>query len=158
MPLGCARGRDQLPRGDSRGELATGRELLRATGIAAELPGAVDIVDPARPELFGWAIREGLTNVVRHARASSCAVRLSPSSVEIVDDGVGALGVALLGSLVAGSLGMIKGLRVALAIVTAGFLLGGALALRYVPSRQPPSGARGLTVREAGRALTVPEP
>ena len=34
-------------------------------------------------------LREGLTNVVRHAHASSCAVKLSTSSVEIVDDGVG---------------------------------------------------------------------
>jgi len=71
------------------GELARGRELLRASGIAADLPTATDLVDPANQELFGWAVREGLTNVVRHARASSCAVRLSPSSVEIVDDGSG---------------------------------------------------------------------
>lgn len=34
--------------------------------------------------------REGLTNIVRHAHASSCAVRLSASCVEIVDDGIGA--------------------------------------------------------------------
>ncbi len=71
------------------GELATGRELLRAAGIAADLPGAADVVEPAHQELFGWVIREGLTNIVRHAHASSCTVRLSPSSVEIVDDGVG---------------------------------------------------------------------
>jgi len=71
------------------GELARGRELLRASGIAADLPTATDVVDPAHQELFGWAVREGLTNVVRHARASSCAVRLSPSAVEIVDDGHG---------------------------------------------------------------------
>jgi two-component system, NarL family, sensor histidine kinase DesK len=71
------------------GELATGRELLRAAGIAADLPRAVDVVDPAHQELFGWAVREGLTNIVRHAHASSCTVLLSPSSVEIVDDGVG---------------------------------------------------------------------
>jgi len=71
------------------GELATGHELLRAAGIAAELPSAVDVVGTAHQELFGWAVREGLTNVVRHARASTCAVRLSPSSVEIIDDGVG---------------------------------------------------------------------
>ncbi len=71
------------------GELATGRELLRAAGITADLPRAVDVVDPAHQELFGWAVREGLTNIVRHAHASSCTVRLSPSSVEIVDDGVG---------------------------------------------------------------------
>ena len=71
------------------GELATGRELLRAAGISADLPRAVDVVDPGQRELFGWAVREGLTNIVRHAHASSCAVRLSASSVEIVDDGVG---------------------------------------------------------------------
>ena len=71
-------------------ELARGRELLRAADIAADLPTAADVVDPANQELFGWAVREGLTNVIRHARASSCAVRLSPSSVEITDDGIGA--------------------------------------------------------------------
>jgi two-component system sensor histidine kinase DesK len=74
------------------GELATGREVLRAAGITADLPRAVDLVDPSRQELFGWVVREGLTNVVRHAHASSCAVHLSPSSVEIVDDGVGGTG------------------------------------------------------------------
>jgi two-component system, NarL family, sensor histidine kinase DesK len=71
------------------GELARGRELLRASGIAADLPTATDVVDPEHQELFGWTVREGLTNVVRHARARSCAVRLSRSAIEIVDDGVG---------------------------------------------------------------------
>ena len=71
------------------GELATGRELLRAAGIDADLPRAVDAVDLSNQELFGWVVREGLTNVVRHAHASACSVRLSPFSVEIVDDGVG---------------------------------------------------------------------
>jgi two-component system, NarL family, sensor histidine kinase DesK len=71
------------------GELAAGRELLRAAGIVADLPSAADVVEPAHQELFGWVIREGLTNIVRHAHASSCTVRLSPSSVEILDDGVG---------------------------------------------------------------------
>ena len=71
------------------GELARGRELLRASGIAADLPTATDVVDPQHQELFGWTVREGLTNVVRHARARSCAVRLSRSAIEIVDDGVG---------------------------------------------------------------------
>lgn len=75
------------------GELAAGRELLRAAGINADLPRAVDIVDPACQELFGWAVREGLTNIVRHAHASSCAVRISESAVEIVDDGVGGTAV-----------------------------------------------------------------
>ena len=71
------------------GELARGRELLRACGVAADLPTAVDVVGPAHQELFGWVVREGLTNVARHARATRCAVTLSASTVEIVNDGVG---------------------------------------------------------------------
>ena len=76
------------------GELATGRQLLRAAGIAADLPRAVDMVDPAHQELFGWVVREGLTNIVRHAHASSCAIRLTASGVEITDDGVGGTALA----------------------------------------------------------------
>jgi two-component system sensor histidine kinase DesK len=74
------------------GELATGRQLLRAAGIAADLPSAVDDISPANQELFGWIVREGLTNIVRHSRASACSVHLTPSSIEITDDGVGGTG------------------------------------------------------------------
>ena len=70
-------------------ELARGRELLRAAGITAELPTATEVADPAHQELFGWAVREGLTNVIRHSRARSCTVRVSASCVEIIDDGHG---------------------------------------------------------------------
>src|SRR6266511_2562769 len=69
------------------GELATAREALRAAGILAELPGSVDIVDPSLSELFGWVVREGVTNVVRHSRATHCTVTLGPGWIEIVDDG-----------------------------------------------------------------------
>ncbi|WP_353947272.1 sensor histidine kinase [Streptomyces sp. HUAS MG91] len=72
------------------GELACGRELLRAAGITPELPASTESVPPDRQELFGWAVREGLTNVVRHARAARCTVTLSPTSAEIADDGTGA--------------------------------------------------------------------
>jgi two-component system, NarL family, sensor histidine kinase DesK len=70
-------------------ELARGRELLRVSGIAADLPTATEVADPFHQELFGWAVREGLTNVIRHSRARSCAVRVSASCVEITDDGHG---------------------------------------------------------------------
>ena len=71
------------------GELASGRQLLRAAGITADLPSAVDNADPVHQELFGWVVREGITNIVRHSHAVSCAIRLSASSIEIEDDGVG---------------------------------------------------------------------
>jgi two-component system, NarL family, sensor histidine kinase DesK len=71
------------------GELAAGKDLLRAAGISADLPGSVDVIDPAYQELFAWAVREGLTNIVRHSRAGSCAVRLTACSIEISDNGAG---------------------------------------------------------------------
>jgi two-component system sensor histidine kinase DesK len=71
------------------GELATAREVLRAAGVIAELPGSVDVVDPALSELFGWVVREGVTNVVRHARATHVRVGLGSRWLEIVDDGRG---------------------------------------------------------------------
>ena len=71
------------------GELASSREVLRAAGVDGALPRAVDAVDPAYQALFGWVVREGVTNVVRHARARRCTVTMGPNWVEIVDDGRG---------------------------------------------------------------------
>lgn len=71
------------------GELACGRELLRAAGVEARLPPTTDPVGAERQELFGWIVREGLTNVVRHAQATRCEVTLTASAVEIQDDGAG---------------------------------------------------------------------
>jgi two-component system sensor histidine kinase DesK len=74
------------------GELAAARELLRAAGIEAHLPGATDVVDPAHQTLFAWVLREGLTNVVRHAHATSCTVTLTAHSLDLVDNGIGGAG------------------------------------------------------------------
>ncbi|MGC0313796.1 sensor histidine kinase [Kitasatospora acidiphila] len=73
-------------------ELARGRELLRAAGVVADLPTTTEMVAAGDRELFGWVVREGLTNVVRHARATRCTVAVTASSVEIGDDGVGGAG------------------------------------------------------------------
>jgi two-component system sensor histidine kinase DesK len=72
------------------GEIAAARSALAAAHVAAELPGAADEVPSRFRELFAWTIREAVTNIVRHSRATRCEVRLSVDSVEIVDDGVGA--------------------------------------------------------------------
>lgn len=76
------------------GELATSREVLRAAGFIAELPGSVDVIAPELSELFGWVVREGITNVVRHSRGTHVRVQLTRRSVQIVDDGKGGAGDA----------------------------------------------------------------
>jgi len=71
------------------GELATSREVLRAAGVIAELPASVADVPAELSELFGWVLREAVTNVVRHAHAAHCIVTLGPNWIEVRDDGRG---------------------------------------------------------------------
>jgi two-component system sensor histidine kinase DesK len=70
-------------------ELATAREVLEAAGIAAQLPGVVEGMSSEVGGLFGWVVREGVTNVVRHSKAKSVRITLDATGIEIVDDGSG---------------------------------------------------------------------
>ena len=70
-------------------ELVAARQVLEAAGIQAELPGVVDNVEAELATLFGWVLREGVTNVVRHSRAGRVVVTVEPRAIEIVDDGMG---------------------------------------------------------------------
>jgi two-component system sensor histidine kinase DesK len=72
-------------------ELATAREVLAAAGIQAVLPGVVDDVPADLGGLFGWVVREGVTNVVRHSHASRVRIALDGRAIEIEDDGNGAV-------------------------------------------------------------------
>jgi two-component system sensor histidine kinase DesK len=71
------------------GELAAARSALDTAGIAADLPGAVDDVAERHRETFAWALREGTTNVLRHAAARRVAVTLTSDALVIDDDGRG---------------------------------------------------------------------
>lgn len=83
------------------GELARARTALAAAEIAAELPNSTEDVPTALRELFAWTVREGVTNVLRHSNARQCSVVLTPTSVEVRDDGSGPVG-STLGSGLAG--------------------------------------------------------
>jgi two-component system sensor histidine kinase DesK len=68
-------------------ELVGARAALRAAGITADLPHAVDNVAAGLQETFAYALREGVTNVIRHSQASRCEVRLGDNWLEVRDDG-----------------------------------------------------------------------
>ncbi|MEU7847273.1 histidine kinase [Micromonospora parva] len=70
-------------------ELAGARSALAAAGIAADLPVELPELPEEWDRLFGWAVREGVTNVVRHSGARCCVIRVHPDRVEISDDGRG---------------------------------------------------------------------
>jgi two-component system sensor histidine kinase DesK len=74
-------------------EIASARSALLAAGIEPDLPTAVDDVPEQAAETFGYVVREGITNVVRHSGATRCWVRVGPDCVEVVDDGRGAAAV-----------------------------------------------------------------
>lgn len=79
-----------------RGELAVARELLAAAGVAATVDDSAGPLPTALDGLLAWAVREGVTNVIRHSRARHCAIRISRQGdtvrAEVVDDGRGPAG------------------------------------------------------------------
>lgn len=70
-------------------ELASAQSVLLAAGVEPDVPSAAPLLGPRLNGLFGFAIREGVTNVVRHAEARACLIELSETAVRIIDDGRG---------------------------------------------------------------------
>lgn len=77
-------------------ELATGRSALAAAGVTltAEV-GRLDL-EPETERAIALAVREAITNVIRHARASRCMLNVRAEDASVVltiqDDGVGGEG------------------------------------------------------------------
>ncbi|HEX6819911.1 MAG TPA: sensor histidine kinase [Ktedonobacterales bacterium] len=77
------------------GELAAARELLGAAGIRYRFAGderAILGIPAAVNSALGWAVREGVTNILRHSSASSCMLCFTRDerevTLELVNDGV----------------------------------------------------------------------
>ena len=74
-------------------ELANAREILAAAGIAYECDNAAGTLPTAVESVAAWAVREGVTNIVRHSRARHVAIRIHRErdavSAAITDDGSG---------------------------------------------------------------------
>ena len=75
------------------GELAGARMALTAAGVEMVLHPVDAALDPDSEGVLAWAVREGVTNVIRHSDARSCTVRVTAdkdsAAVEVADDGVG---------------------------------------------------------------------
>lgn len=74
-------------------ELANASRALAADGILVQLTEPADALDAHVDSLLGWVVREGTTNVLRHADASRCSITITLADgvvhVEILDDGRG---------------------------------------------------------------------
>jgi signal transduction histidine kinase len=74
-------------------EFERASSTLRTAGIAVECERGCLRVDTVHESVLGFALREAVTNIVRHSRASSCHIRLQQSEqgclLEVQDDGRG---------------------------------------------------------------------
>ncbi|ETK37546.1 sensor histidine kinase [Microbispora sp. ATCC PTA-5024] len=71
-------------------ELETARTVLGDAGLRAVIRAPVVRLAPETDALLGWAVREGVTNVIRHSGAGSCEINLRDGDglvLEIRDDG-----------------------------------------------------------------------
>jgi len=78
-------------------ELAHAKSTLETAGLTVQCDAATSVAIPAMQEsVLSLAVREAITNVVRHARARTCQLRLEQQNgscrLEIQDDGVGSNG------------------------------------------------------------------
>lgn len=102
------------------GELARARATLATAGITADVSSAAEAPPSHLRELFAWAVREGVTNVVRHSGATQCSVTVEPLSITVADNGVGPGDGALSGG------NGLRGLRERAAAVGARVVAGAA--------------------------------
>lgn len=85
---------------DLGGELAGARSVLRAAGVACTVTG--EDGGPALPQqlqtALAWVVREAVTNVLRHSRATQCTITVTVGAQEVglsvVNDGVDVTGSA----------------------------------------------------------------
>jgi two-component system sensor histidine kinase DesK len=126
-------------------ELVAARELLAAAGIDARIDSSPTTLPPVVDGLLGWAVREGITNVVRHSRARSCTIRVARhagrATAEIVDDGGGS-GAAGNGRG-CGLAGLMERATAAGGQVDAGPMAGGGFRLAVDVPLNPAPGVHG---------------
>ena len=76
-------------------EIAGARAALTAAGIDSTIDVSPDSLPTAVDATLAWAVREGVTNVIRHSGAATCSIRLireeREASLEITDNGAASL-------------------------------------------------------------------
>ncbi len=75
-------------------ELIRARQTLETAGITVDCEASTVPLSPAQESVLALSLREAVTNVVRHAQAERCSVRLvrdqQTCTLEIADNGRGA--------------------------------------------------------------------
>jgi two-component system, NarL family, sensor histidine kinase DesK len=74
-------------------ELAAAQGALRTAGIEVSVDSSSPSIDPAHESTIAWAVREAVTNVVKHSGARTCHIALDTAdgstTLDVEDDGRG---------------------------------------------------------------------
>jgi two-component system sensor histidine kinase DesK len=72
-------------------ELDGARQILSAAGVVCQVVHSAGKLEPSTDAVLAWAVREGVTNVIRHSRARRCFIRLTHENstvcAEVINDG-----------------------------------------------------------------------
>jgi two-component system, NarL family, sensor histidine kinase DesK len=72
-------------------EVESAREMLDAAGIEARIDATADALPSTVDAVLAWAVREGVTNVIRHSDAARCEIDVwrddGVAGIRVVDDG-----------------------------------------------------------------------
>ena len=74
-------------------ELGGAAAAFEAAGIDYQRVQRGGVITPQTEEVLAWAVREGVTNVIRHSSARRCSIRVERENghiiLDVVDDGTG---------------------------------------------------------------------
>jgi two-component system, NarL family, sensor histidine kinase DesK len=132
---------------DLESELAAAESALRTAGIEVHVERDDTHIHPTYESIIAWAVREAVTNVVKHSSARTCRIAVATfdgaTQLEVADDGQG----PIAGNSGAGLDGLADRVRAAGGTLEAGGAEGRGFNL-YVrlggraPAHATPQGAR----------------
>ncbi|MGY5765757.1 sensor histidine kinase [Brachybacterium sp. DNPG3] len=77
---------------DLAAELRGTVSLLRSAGVDVQVQGTADDIPAAHAARAAWVLREGGTNILRHAAPTRVRITLDAGGVRLVNDGAGTAG------------------------------------------------------------------
>ncbi|WP_225821020.1 sensor histidine kinase [Streptomyces naphthomycinicus] len=135
-------------------ELSRARSALSAASVRPVVRQSGTPLDPQTEALLGWVVREAVTNVVRHSRASRCEITVEGAAervrLTVADDGTGTAAAADAREGVGGT--GLKGLTERLAAAGGSLTAGPAPRGGFTVTADLPAGADERTASAAAAA------